>query len=631
MDLSDINEAIVRSGAGSAEVFRRGESYWRNGAVDGLAQRGNVLRAAVQGSQYERYDVAVTLGENRIESAHCSCPYSDERDGWCKHIVAVLLAAIEDPGAIDEEEPLPDLLEPLDRDALKSILVTLAEQDPGLGDRIAELAERAAFTAAVPAPPPARSAMPERVVASFPPVDTAAIRRRVRSAIRQVERMSGSEAYWHVGSIVREICDGPIQEAGTRLAAGDAAGALAMVDAVVDAYMEDWEMLDGSDGETPDPFNAAGQVAAEALLTLDEAGGLSATERRKWLTKLREWQESIDGYGVEDAFPAAIAAAEHGWSSPIVQRLLNGEAEAEDPESPEDDEYDEDGDAGGVLELLGDALVNILERRGRQDDALRLALAAGRLPRAASLLLQLGRAAEAVKITETRARGDHATILDIARTLAAAGADDIALEVAERGLGHEPPSDGRSYGRVALALWLRDAAEAADQPERARPAARIALREGPDLSGWLHAERLFGPAEWPGLRDELLTGLRGRVDADTYVPSDVTLIFLHEGQIDDAIRSVRHGVSGGLFAQVADAAIEAGRAADVLDRCRREAEIIMDAGKAGHYVEARDWLARYRRGLQSLNRSAEWHPYRDSVLNKHQRKYKLVPLIRSLG
>jgi uncharacterized Zn finger protein len=46
----------------------------------------------VAGSEFAPYEVSVTFDEAGITEAACGCPY--EWDGWCKHIVATLLASI---------------------------------------------------------------------------------------------------------------------------------------------------------------------------------------------------------------------------------------------------------------------------------------------------------------------------------------------------------------------------------------------------------------------------------------------------------------------------------------------------------------------------------------------------------
>ncbi len=149
-----LTEAMVRQHA-TPEVFRRGEDYLARGAVLSLLRRGDVLLAEVEGSDYAPYRVSITSGAGGEIAAECSCPYGAEWGGWCKHIVAALLTMMRTPNTIEEQPPLAKLLAKLNREQLESLLLGLAEADPGLYDLIAAritLLEARASTTASPAP-----------------------------------------------------------------------------------------------------------------------------------------------------------------------------------------------------------------------------------------------------------------------------------------------------------------------------------------------------------------------------------------------------------------------------------------------------------------------------------------------
>jgi uncharacterized Zn finger protein len=101
--LPKLTEAIIRQHA-SSDSFQRGREYYGQGAVVRVVRRGQQLQAEVEGSQYEPYRVQITCDAGGIAQAICSCPY--DWGGWCKHIVATLLAAVHDPAQIDER-PFP--------------------------------------------------------------------------------------------------------------------------------------------------------------------------------------------------------------------------------------------------------------------------------------------------------------------------------------------------------------------------------------------------------------------------------------------------------------------------------------------------------------------------------------------
>lgn len=88
MSIPKLSEATIRRHA-SASSLERGASYYRAWAVVAVTQRGQTLRAEVEGNEVEPYEVRLTFDQGALTSAVCSCPYTGS--GWCKHIVATLL------------------------------------------------------------------------------------------------------------------------------------------------------------------------------------------------------------------------------------------------------------------------------------------------------------------------------------------------------------------------------------------------------------------------------------------------------------------------------------------------------------------------------------------------------------
>ncbi len=558
----------------SPEVFARGEEYYRRGAVLALVRRGDVLQAEVEGSSYAPYQVHVTLGPGGIVAEDCSCPY--DWGGACKHVVATLLAALHEPERVEERPPLATLLADLDRDQLRGLVLALADRQPALD---AAIEAQVQTLRAAPAAVPAGRAGPRQRQS---PLDGAPYRRQVRAALRSLDRMSGSEAYWHVGGVVDEV-RAIANQARPFLEGGDGRSALAILEAVTDEYVEGWTELDDSDGAASDYFPELDQLWAEALLTAD----LTPTERDAWAERFTDWAAELDDYGVEDAFYTAERAAVEGWDEPNLQRILRGESPSRPaaasaprrrrPSTDEDEAWDEDLDGAappwGDFILHADdqdaltvARLNVLERQGRNEEYLRLARAMDQRRRYATMLVRLGRVAEAVEYSLTALqRTDEA--LAVARALAEAGAVAEALRVAERGLTLDGWKD-------ELARWTRDTASAAGQPELALRAARVALRAHVSLADYEAVRELAGP-RWPALRDEVLAQVR----QSRAQPQGQVEIFLHEGLIDEAIAVAdAHAYYYQLVAQVADAAI-ASHPAWVMAVGKREAESIINAGR----------------------------------------------------
>lgn len=130
MPIYDLTEAQIHAIAPS--TFARGESYFHDGAVLQVTERGDQYFGVVQGSDDEPYQVHVHLTDESIESWTCSCPY--EWDGACKHVVAVLLTVLHAGDEIDVRPPLNTLLADLDAPQLRRLVLDLVAQEPALAD-----------------------------------------------------------------------------------------------------------------------------------------------------------------------------------------------------------------------------------------------------------------------------------------------------------------------------------------------------------------------------------------------------------------------------------------------------------------------------------------------------------------
>ena len=126
-----LTDAMIRLHA-TPKVFERGQGYYRDGSVLSVIRRGSALTAEVEGSEDEPYLVSVILSADGVEEADCTCPYGEEWDGWCKHVVAALLCFREQPDRTEERPPLKARLENLSREQLQGLLLALTVHDPAL-------------------------------------------------------------------------------------------------------------------------------------------------------------------------------------------------------------------------------------------------------------------------------------------------------------------------------------------------------------------------------------------------------------------------------------------------------------------------------------------------------------------
>jgi uncharacterized Zn finger protein len=496
---------------------------------------------------------------------------------------------------------LESLLSGLNRDQLESLLLKLSEQEPSL---IATIERQIALLRIHSSQPTTPSPM-----ASLKPaitVDTKAVRRQVRSSIHSLDRMRSSEAYWHIGAVVSEIGQ-LVEQAWALIKADDGRQALTLLEAITEEYMSEWENLDDSDGEASGFFSDLATAWMEAILSAD----LTRVEREGWADQFAAWQEELDNYGVDEAFDAAETAAIDGWDYPALQRVLQGiitEQGAWEGEAPD---Y-----AGDVTE----ARLHILERRGRLQEYLYLAEAEGHTEEYVTMLVRLGCAEEAFSYGQQYlATTDEA--LALAKALYEHGEREQGLQMAEHGLTLQER-------KAPLAKWLRDQAWSLGEKTRALPAAEVAFRDEINLENYQRVAEIAG-GQWPERRMELLEHVR---QTKSSYPKGHIDVFLHEGLIDDAIAALDPYASHTLVEQVVDVALQSQSQLEwVIQACRKQAEYIMDRGKADLYSSAANWLAKARKAYQMLGHKAEWQAYLDELLSQHGRKYKLVPMLKALG
>jgi uncharacterized Zn finger protein len=601
---SDLSEGAIRELA-TPESFARGQEYVARGAVLRLTRRGDRLEAEVEGSQEVPYRVSITLRAGGVAAAECSCPY--DWGGVCKHVVAALLAYLRAPGQVEARPDIGGLLEGLDRAQLQAVLVRLVEWQPDLADVVESHVQALRSPSAPAGAPivgePGQSAARRRRTG----LDPAPFRRRVRAALRSLDRLRASEAYWQVGAVADEVRR-VLEETRGFVEGGDARDALTVLEAVTEEYVAGWTELDHSDGEASGVFADLGALWTEAILAAD----LTAADARAWAERLAGWQEEVGDYGVDEAFDAAQRAALERWDDPRLQRVLRGQTT----------------DAGAARPPVGDALtlaearLRVLQRQGRTQEYLNLAAATGLRTPYTTMLVHAGRVAEAVDYGLTElTEADEA--LALAQALRERGATAEALAVAEHGLHLEGQ-------RAPLARWLRDRAAAAGQPARALEAALVAVHERPNLSDYQAVRALAGD-RWPELRTALLARLRREAEQEPEAPVE---IFLHEGLVEEAIGVLDAEPASfyhyALVERVAEAAVQS-HPEWVIRTCRQQAERIMDEGNARHYHHAAGWLENARAAYLAGGREAEWGTYLDGLLARHKRKYSLVPLLKRLA
>ena len=400
MNLPKLTEAIIHAGA-SNQSYQRGYSLWQDGAISNTVIQGNLLLGECEGTSAPYYSMRIELDEGGIRTVYCSCPY--EFGGYCKHAVALLLTYAHQPKQFAKRQAPAELLAELDRETLLTLLTKLLNDRPELVD----------WVEAMIAVPSGKSKKGKRKT-----VEAEVYRRQVRGILHSLDRMRASEAYWHVGGLVREL-EGVEANAIKFLEAGDADTALTILLALVEEAAEGFEVIDDSNGELGDYLSDIGQPLAEAILMLD----LSVVERQKLSDRLKKADRRLSNYGVDGALDVAFEALEFGWetspprSHPAVD-AGNGDEE-DDDEFDDYDDYDDDDrmdvyeDASSIYRSgpppgdLIEAKLNVLKRQNRIDEYLALCETAGRHLRYALKLCELDRVAEAVKFAKSHLATTH--------------------------------------------------------------------------------------------------------------------------------------------------------------------------------------------------------------------------------
>src|SRR5262245_18541861 len=313
MAIPALSESTIRAHS-SSESYSRGRSYYDRGAVANLTLRDNVLQGAVEGSQYTPYRVSVVFDQGGVTDATCTCLY--DRGGWCKHIVAVLLAALYAKSEIESRPALETLLADLDRAQLQALLIGLAERDLDLADAIERqvallrLANAAPSAAKTPAKAREAGGSARRTA-----IDQQAIRQQVRFAMRSTERGRYDDYdYYDEEDPGDEIVEGVrplLEQARGFVAGGDARSALDILEAITAEYLAGYRALDDryediygiglSEGAAGEFFGELAEAWGEAILS----AGLDDDDRDAWGEKIAGWNDDADDLGAGTPFDLA--------------------------------------------------------------------------------------------------------------------------------------------------------------------------------------------------------------------------------------------------------------------------------------------------------------------------------------
>jgi uncharacterized Zn finger protein len=608
MTAPKLTEAVIRAGA-TDKSFQRGRELYRSGAISNTAIQGQSLIGECEGNESPFYKVRVELDGGGIRTATCTCPY--DFGGYCKHIIALLLAYAQRPKQFSIRQEPTELLADLTREQLLALVTKLLREQPELYEWV-----EAALTL------PTASGKAKPPTAKRKQVDTAVYQRRVRGILHSLEHMRMSEAYWHVGGLVGELSN-VRQSAIDFLDAGDARSALQILLTLIKESHDSFEYIDDSNGELGDFLSGVGETLAEVILSLD----LNEDEREDLASDLDALHDKLSDYGIE-GLNIAITAAEHGWGEvprkESAQRV-GEETEDEDEWDDEDeltyeaDEFDQFGASWShdtPEQALTRAKLNVLERQGRTDDYLALCVKEGEYLRYALKLCELDRMPEAISYGLK-----HLTVADeallLAQSLRESGHLDEAIKIGERGL--------KLAGRkAALGEWLGPVEEAQGRGPQALEAWLTAFSENPSLTTYQTIKRLAG-SRWGRLESEIMATLE-----KFYDKQPLAEVLLFEQEWDAAIKIANQkGANHTVVGTVAEALIPH-RPEWVIRASIKQAEDLIAQTKSNLYPAATDWLRKAKTAYAQLGRTSEWQKYLQQLKEQYKRRPALQAQLAGL-
>ena len=591
MSIPQLTQEMIRRYA-SSKSWQRGEAYYQNRYVRRVVQRGDAIAAEVEGNDIRPYRVNIDFEEVDFGTVYCSCPYA--YGGFCKHIVATLLVCLRQPESIEISPSLEQILDRLNEVQTQALIQNLVADRPELIDDIEHFADRLA-------PPVVASATSIDKSARNVTVDLNKIRSQVRHIIRDAVRHI---EYGGEEDIATEEISSLIQDAQMHTQRGDTDNAIAMLTAITEACIENWDEVDeyGIDnGEVAWELN---NVWCETLLSTE----ISEADKVDLQVNLEFWRHNWGSY-----FDMALAALEQGWDYSPLKRVLQGEITSLGAW---------DGEAPDYADDLAEIRLQILARQERYQEYLHLAEAEGQVIKHLVMLVRLDRVAEAMQAATIEMATMEQALAFSQALVNEQNAHTEALAIAKQGLN----LPGRC--QYELGKWTSEIALELDDTITAIQARVKAFQASPNFADYRQIEKLAGE-NWSNLKGELLAAL---TKADTWGSENAKVdIYLHEQLIDKAIATVS-GLGyyrSRLVERVMDAAIKTHPDWVIKNACDR-AESIMDAGKAKYYEEAVEWLKKVRSAYLASDRQQEWLAYRTKLTNVHGRKRKLMGLMESV-
>jgi uncharacterized Zn finger protein len=553
-DLPQLTEADIRRWTGD-ESFRRGQRYFDQDAILNPRRAGMVLKAQCQGSRSQPYRVQITLGPTGIVSGDCSCPVGG--GGHCKHVAALLLTWLDDTNAFVDVQDIATTLNRRSKAELIELIGKMVERYPDL-EMLVEL----------PVPGEAGSK----------PMDAESIRRQVRRVFSSIgyEWGAASDVALDLGNVV-DVGDGYVERE-------DWCNAAIVFETIMREVLDQYPSMHDEEGNLHEIVNRCVGGLGECLSAESDS-----TQRQTILRALFDtyaWDVNFDG--IDMGYEARGIILE--LSTPEERRQVSGWVRSAMPTGGSWSD-------GYHRQTLGRFLLE-LEKDELDDEAfLRICRETNRWQDLVVRLLALRRVDEAAGVA--RSVGDY-DLLQLADIFVKHGQADLATELMR--------TRAKTSQDTRLPEWLKQRAMERGDASEALAWAQQLFWQHPSLEGYEQMKALSKTLDtWENLQVETLTHLSKQNQHAL-----LTEIYVKEGQVDQALASVKRVASGmwgmyhsPLLIRVAQAA-ESSRPQESIRIYVEAAKRLIQARGRDNYTTAAGYLVRVRKLYKRLGEDKTW-------------------------
>ena len=567
------SESGIRANV-SEESFNRGQYYFDNGLVSSVVKRGNEIVASVEGSEYTPYRVSITVGGAGGAFATCSCPY--DWGGWCKHIVATMLACIDDPD-LNEEPTLESRLVRLDKEQLIALVLRMVNRHDDLEIYID------AATASVEAT-----------------IDD----ERIRAQVQRIFSHAGHD--WRASSQVAMALEEIIEIGDTYCEQKSWNLAVTQYSVVLGGILENYESIYDNESEVGWVADTCTQKLGVCLEELDDF-----TEREHIFRSLIDtylWDVNMGGYGISDSVPAIVLdEASEDERSMIAQWLRE--------ELPSEDSHSENNHSTWKLQAIGKFLLDLEENQLDDESYLQRCRETARWSELITRLFELGRIDEAVEVTRQVQGYQFRNLLDIFEKNKLS--EHISDEVHER---------SRKENNWQLIEWLKKHAESKGNDEEALHFSEQLFWMHTGIDRYKEIKRL---ALKCGLWEKRRPGIEERLVKENGY-NILTEIHLLEDELDEALecldrvnqpaqqwRGWHRSPDERLTLRVAEA-VKPSRPDETVRLYLHVVEQLIDCRGRDNYKAAARHLVAVRDLYQNLERKADWQQLIEQVRENHR-------------